>query len=136
MIDASITVKVPFHDVDVMAMVWHGHYVKYFEEARSALLDRIGYNYMEMQASGYVWPIIDMRIKYIKPIRFGSSIRIQATLVEYENRLKIDYLITDAATGERLTKGYTCQVAVDIETREMRLVSPDILFRKLGVVQS
>ncbi len=31
---------------------------------------------------------------------------------EWENRLKIDYLIFDAESGKRLTKGYTTQVAV------------------------
>jgi acyl-CoA thioester hydrolase len=133
MIDASITIKVPFHHMDVMAMAWHGHYVKYFEEARDALLDKIGYNYREMRASGYVWPVIDMRIKYIKPIELGGRIRVQASVAEYENRLKIEYLITDADTGTRLTTGYTSQVAVDLESKEMRLVSPDILFQKLGV---
>jgi acyl-CoA thioester hydrolase len=133
MIDAGIIIRIPFYDIDVMSMVWHGHYVKYFEQARAALLDQIDYNYRQMLDSGYVWPVIDMQIKYIKPIRFDSSIRVQATLVEYENRLKIEYLITDADTGTRLTKGHTCQVAVDMATEEMRLVSPDILFQKLGV---
>jgi acyl-CoA thioester hydrolase len=116
MIDASIIIKVPFHDIDVMSMVWHGHYVKYFEEARSALLDKIGYNYREMRESGYIWPIIDMRIKYIKPIRLGGHIRVRALLAEYENRLMIEYLVTDADSGTRLTKGYTCQVAVELES--------------------
>jgi acyl-CoA thioester hydrolase len=133
MIDVSIIIKIPFYDIDIMSMAWHGHYVKYFEQARAALLDKIDYNYRQMLDSGYIWPVIDMRIKYIKPIRFDSSIKIQATLAEYENRLKIEYLITDADAGTRLTKGYTCQVAVDMATEEMRLVSPDILFQKLGV---
>jgi acyl-CoA thioester hydrolase len=133
MIEASITIKIPFYDIDVMSMAWHGHYAKYFEEARAVLLDKIDYNYRQMLDSGFIWPVIDMQIKYIKPIRFGSSIRIQATLAEYENRLKIEYLITDADTGTRLTKGHTCQVAVDMATEEMRLLSPDILFRKLGI---
>ncbi|HEX5055460.1 MAG TPA: thioesterase family protein [Gammaproteobacteria bacterium] len=133
MIETSVTIRIPFHHVDVMAMAWHGHYVKYFEEARDALLDRIGYNYLEMRASGYVWPVIDMRIKYIKPVELGGSIRVQASLAEYENRLKIEYLITDPSTGARLTTGYTSQVAVHLESKEMRLVSPDILFQKLGV---
>jgi acyl-CoA thioester hydrolase len=133
MIDASVTVKVPFHHMDVMAMAWHGHYVKYFEEARDALLDKIDYNYPQMRASGYVWPVIELRIKYIKPISLGGSICVRASLAEYENRLKIEYLITDTATGTRLTTGYTSQVAVDLESKEMRLVSPDILFQKLGV---
>jgi acyl-CoA thioester hydrolase len=131
MLDASVVIKIPFHDIDVMSMAWHGHYVKYFEEARSALLDKIDYNYEQMLASGYVWPVIDIRIRYIKPIRFGSSIQVRAVLAEYENRLKIEYTITDAVTGMRLTEGYTCQVAVDRQSEEMRLTSPDILIKKL-----
>jgi acyl-CoA thioester hydrolase len=98
MIDASVIIKIPFYDVDVMSMVWHGHYVKYFEQARAALLDKIDYNYPQMLDSGYIWPVIDMRIKYIKPIRIGSSIKVQATLAEYENRLKIEYLVTAMLT--------------------------------------
>ena len=54
-------------------------------------------------------------------------------VVEWENRLKIDYLITDAATGKRLNRGSTTQVAVDIATGEMCFASPDVLFDKLGV---
>lgn len=46
-------ILVPFFDVDTMNVVWHGHYVKYLEVARCALLDRIGHNYDAMVASGY-----------------------------------------------------------------------------------
>jgi acyl-CoA thioester hydrolase len=133
MIEAHIIIKVPFYDIDIMSVAWHGHYVKYFEEARSVLLDKIDYNYKQMLDSGYAWPVIDMRIKYIKPIRLGTSIKVQATLAEYENRLKIDYIITATDTGAKLTKGYTCQVAVDMKSEEMRLTSPDILYQKLGI---
>jgi acyl-CoA thioester hydrolase len=54
-----------------------------------------------------------------------------ATLAEYENRLKIEYEISDVETGERVTKGYTIQVAVDNATRELCFVSPPILFEKV-----
>lgn len=129
----DIEIIVPFHDVDMMEVVWHGHYAKYLELARCVLLDAMDYNYTQMRASGYAWPIIDMQLRYIKGARFGQCIRVKASLVEWENRLKINYLITDAATGERLTRAYTIQVAVDIASREMCLVSPPILFEKLGV---
>lgn len=128
----EIDIEVPFHDVDMMEVVWHGHYVKYLELARCVLLDSFNYNYMQMRASGYAWPIIDMQLRYIKGAQFGQRIRVKASLVEWENRLKINYLITDAQTGERLTRAYTVQVAVAINTREMCLVSPPILFEKLG----
>lgn len=132
-VTCDIEIEVPFHDVDMMEVVWHGHYVKYLEVARCALLERFDYNYTQMRASGYAWPIIDMQLRYVKGAHFGQTIRIRASLVEWENRLKINYLITDAQTGERLTRAYTIQVAVNIETREMCLASPRILFDKLGL---
>jgi acyl-CoA thioester hydrolase len=44
-LQAEVEMLVPFFDVDSMDVVWHGHYVKYFEVARCALLERIGHNY-------------------------------------------------------------------------------------------
>jgi acyl-CoA thioester hydrolase len=129
-LQAEAIIRVPFYDVDVMRVVWHGNYVKYFEDARCALLDSIDYNYQAMEDSGYAWPVVDCRIKYIKPARFNREIKTIASLVEYENRLKIQYEIIDVESRERLTKGYTVQVAVDIESGEMQFASPQILIEK------
>ena len=133
MIQVETIIEVPFHDVDVMRVAWHGHYVKYFEIARCALLDKIEYNYPEMEQSGYAWPVIDLRIRYATPLKFQQKVKVIATLVEWENRLKINYQIDDLVTGQRLTKGYTVQVAVDMSNNEMLFVSPAILFEKIGV---
>lgn len=123
---------VPFHDVDSMQIVWHGRYVKYFEVARCELLESFNYGYEAMRDSGYAWPVVDMRIKYYRPIRFNQKISIQATVQEWENRLKVAYLVTDVATGERLTTGYTIQVAVAMATQEMLYESPPVLLERLG----
>ena len=129
---ACITdIQIPFQDVDAMEVVWHGNYPRYLEIARCDLLDRIEYDYPRMRDSGYMWPIIDMRIKYIKPLHFKQTIRVHSEIVEYENRLKVAFLITDAATGEKLCKAHTMQVAVDMQTREMCFASPAILREKL-----
>ncbi|SIQ00348.1 thioesterase family protein [Aquipseudomonas alcaligenes] len=125
-LQAEIELVVPFFDVDMMEVVWHGHYVKYFEEARCALLDKLGHNYRQMRDAGYAWPIIDLQVRYIRGAQFGQRIRVRADLVEWENRLKINYLITDVATGERMTRGSSVQVAVEIATREMLLASPRV----------
>ena len=123
-LDTSI--EVPFFDVDMMNIVWHGHYVKYLEVARCALLDHIGHNYAQMLESGYGWPVIDLQLRYVRSAVFGQKLNVRASLVEWESRLKINYLITDAATGERLTRASTVQVAVDVNTREMQLASPRV----------
>jgi acyl-CoA thioester hydrolase len=129
----SIVLQVPFHDVDPMEVAWHGHYVKYFELARCALLDTIGYGYSQMRASGYAWPVVDLKIRYVRPAWFEQRIRVTATLMEWDVRLRIDYVIEDEKTGERLTKGSSVQVAVDLKTREALYASPPILFERLGL---
>lgn len=125
-LQAEVEMLVPFFDVDSMDVVWHGHYVKYFEVARCALLERIGHNYQQMRDAGYAWPIIDVQLRYMRGARFNQRIVVRADLVEWENRLKINYLIRDAETAERMTRGSTVQVAVEIASGEMLLASPRV----------
>ena len=132
-ISHEITLTPAFHDLDPMNVVWHGNYVRYFEVARCALLQQIGYDYPQMRDSGYAWPVVDLRVKYVRPLVYGQEMIVRATIVEWENRLKIDYEIRDAASGQRLTKGYSIQVAVDMTTQEMLYVCPPVLQEKLGV---
>lgn len=128
---ADVIIEIPFHDVDTMNVVWHGHYLKYFEIARCKLLDQFQYNYMQMRESGYAWPVIESHVRYVQGIGFEQKIRVRAILKEWENRLKIEYQIFDAESGRKLTKGYTIQVAVHIEKREMCFQSPPILIERL-----
>ena len=129
----EITLAPAFHDLDPMDVVWHGNYVKYLELARCEVLAKYGYNYPDMAASGYAWPIVDIRLKYVKPARFQQSLTIRASIVEWESRLKIDYVIRDTETGVTLTKAHTIQVAVDVKTGEMLYLCPPVLWQKLGV---
>lgn len=129
----EVELTVPFHDVDMMGVVWHGNYFRYFEIAREALLNQFDYGYRQMQESGYVWPVVDTRVKYRDVLTFEQRIRVRATIEEYENRLRISYQIVDAASGRRTTSGYTIQVAVDAKTKALCYVSPDVLFARMGV---
>nr|WP_244959937.1 acyl-CoA thioesterase [Marinomonas primoryensis] len=131
--DVEIELEIPFHDVDAIRVAWHGHYAKYMEIARCKLMDKINYSIVEMEESGYVWPVIDMRIRYAHPLIFGQKFKVRATLTEWENRLKVDYVFLDAQTDKRLTKAYTIQVAVEKTSGEMQYASPPILLERLGV---
>jgi acyl-CoA thioester hydrolase len=133
MIRAEVELTVPFHDIDLLGITWHGHYCKYLEIARCAMLEQIDYDYQAMKASGYVWPIIDLHLRYVRPARFGQRLRVSAELVEWEYRMKINYLVADAETGEALVKGHTIQAAVDAETLEMSYASPEVFLQRLGI---
>ncbi len=130
---AETETQIPFNHLDPMEIVWHGHYVNYLELARSALLTSIDYNYPQMKESGYVWPVIDLHLRYIAPARFAQRLKLRAEIVEWENRLKIAYLMTDGASGRRISRATTTQVAVEIASGEMCFVSPPVLFKKLGL---
>jgi len=130
---AEIELTPAFHDLDPMEVVWHGHYLKYLELARCALLQRYDYDYPQMRDSGFAWPIVDMRTKYVRSARLGQRLKVRAQIVEWENRLKIDYLVSDAVTGETLTRAHSIQVAVDMKTGEMCFVSPPVLLQRLGI---
>jgi len=133
---ATVEMEVPFHDVDMMEVAWHGHYVRYLEIARCKLLDMLDYNYPQMRDSGYAWPVIDLRLRYAGPARFGQRIAVTARLREWENRLKLDYVIRDVESGKRLTRGYSVQVAVGLEDGEMLLASPPALSERLAKWQA
>ncbi len=78
---------------------------------------------------GYAWPVVDIQVRYMQGARFGQQITVQADLVEWESRLKINYLILDSETGERLTRGLSVQVAVAMAEREMQFVTPPDIFQ-------
>ena len=91
----EVEMTIPFHDVDMMGVVWHGNYFRYFEIAREALLNQFDYGYRQMKASGYVWPVVDTRVKYRDAVTFEQRIRVRAHIEEVENRLRIAYQIFD-----------------------------------------
>ena len=130
-LSSVVEIEIPLQDVDAMQVVWHGNYFRYFETARSQLLRTINYDYTEMLASNYLWPIIGAEVRFVQPLQYRQRVTVQADLVEWENRLKIDYLIRDAGSGQRLTTGHTIQCAVDSVTHELQLVSPPILIERL-----
>ncbi|MCL1050025.1 acyl-CoA thioesterase [Shewanella abyssi] len=131
-ISTEIEVIIPFHDVDSMGITWHGNYLRYFEVARCQLLDLIDYGYRAMQDSGYSWPIVDLQIKYVQSSTFDQKVIIKAAIVEWENRLKINYQVLDAVTKKRITKGYTIQAAVDMQTQELCFVTPQVFQDKIA----
>ena len=125
-VSAEIEFAVEFYDVDPMRIVWHGNYIKYFEKARCALLNKVGYNYLQMEETGYQFPVTSISAKYIGSFRFGERVRARAVLEEYENCIKIRYELRDAAAGELRTKGNSTQMAVNIVTGESCFLCPKI----------
>tara|TARA_Y100001956_G_scaffold81524_2_gene99302 strand:+ start:131 stop:580 length:450 start_codon:yes stop_codon:yes gene_type:complete len=130
-LESEVTIVTSFQDADPMGVIYHGNFFRFFEEARRVMMDKIDYNYLAMNESGYMWPIIDTRVKYVKAIPFNHKIRVHAKLTEWENRLRVDYVIYDAQTNQRMCKAHTTQVAVSIKEQEMCFASPKVFIDKV-----
>lgn len=131
MLESRTALEIPFQDVDMFSIVWHGNYPGYLEVARCQLLQLIDYTYMDMKDSGYIFPVVDLKLRYVRPIEFGQKIIVIARLKEWQNWIRINYEIIDAHSGERLTKAVTRQVAVLLESRTILGESPQILLDKV-----
>ena len=126
----EIALTPAFHDCDPMNVVWHGNYFVLRDRALRAAR-RYDYDYPQMLESGYLWPVVDARV-YVRPLLFNQALRVVARIVEWENRLKIEYEI-DAQSGQVLTRAMTIQVAVDAASKEMLYQCPPVLWERLGV---
>jgi acyl-CoA thioester hydrolase len=130
-IEESIDIEVAFYEVDPMQIMWHGNYINFMERARCALLEKIGYTYVDMEKDGYGWPVVDVHVKYLKPLQFRQKVRVTARITEYEFGLRLTYTFVDIETGKVTTKAETTQMAVNIKNRETCLVSPRELVEKI-----
>ena len=131
LLTAEVEFKIDFFEVDSMRIAWHGNYINYFERARCALLDKIGYTYLDMEASGYMFPVTEVKVKYKKSLRFGDVCRARAILDEYENMLKINFELYNAATGELATTGSVSQMCVSMATGKSEFFCPKVFTEKV-----
>ena len=119
--------RVQFYDCDPMGVVWHGHYLKFMEEARHGLLFEIGYDYdMIREEDFYDLPVIEINfIKYIRPLRAGDAYDVILLIRECGVRLVFDYVIGKGDTV--CVKARTTQCAVNRKTGAMEFQMPERL---------
>ena len=76
--ETSIELEVPFHDVDPMGVVWHGHYYKYLELARTELLRSRRLDVPDLLELGLGFIMIESGCRYAAPLRYGDRVRVAA----------------------------------------------------------
>lgn len=109
----TISIPVRFAECDSYAVVWHGHYALYLEQAREALTARFGFTAAKALALGYRVPITRMEVRYRLPARPDSVVRVTARLRPPEvARFLMDYDVR-GEKGELLATGQTEQVVVN-----------------------
>ncbi len=109
----SVVFDIPFHDIDAMHVVWHGHYLKYLEIARCALLEAYNLGPLTVHELGYGMMVAESRIKHLYPMRFGEKLEVRCWFVDVEHRLNIQYELTNLTAKRRCAVANTLLVTVD-----------------------
>jgi acyl-CoA thioester hydrolase len=124
----AIRLTIPFHDLDPLQIVWHGHYLKYFDKARFALFDHCGIDLLRYaEEHGWLFPITRTSTKHILPLRCRDAIIVSARVREAHIRIVLDFEIRRAADGVVTTRGQGEQVAVRLPGMDLALqIPPDI----------
>lgn len=129
----EIRLTVPFHDVDLMQIVWHGNYLKYFDIARFELFHNAGVDLWEFfKKTNYLFPITKTTTKHIVPLRYGDEFICKATIIDARIKIVIDFEVRLTGRNEICTKGRGDQVAVKYPELEMMLEIPDEIRKALG----
>lgn len=126
-------VVVAFHDVDAIQVVWHGNYIKYFEIARCAVLQMVDYDYPQMKNSGYSWPIVDIRARFVSPATYGDRLQVVAIIAEWDIRLVIKYVAINKSTQRVIARGRSVQVPVSMRTMSLDFGCPNVLGEKIEI---
>jgi acyl-CoA thioester hydrolase len=103
-----------YADTDRSEIVYHANYLRYFEFGRTSLMRDVAYPYKEIEAGGYVYPIIDLGISFYQPLYYDDLMYVYTRPTNLERvRLQFDYIITHTEKGHLICKGFTKHCALN-----------------------
>jgi len=126
-VSISLTKRVNFHEADVMGIVWHGNYPKYFEEASAELGRKCGLSYRAYYEAAIQAPIVQLHVDYHKPLVLDGKFTVQASYIWSEGARLHTEFAAYCEDGSLAASGYTIQMFVDAVTKEPLLTTPRIL---------
>lgn len=116
---------VKFSEVDALGVVWHGHYIRYFEDGREAFGLQYDLGYLDVFANDFVTPIVKSEVNHKLPLRYGDTAIIESTYVEHPAaKILFEFKIYNKSTNELVATGSTTQVFLDSKTNELSWTTP------------
>ncbi|MBM7837772.1 acyl-CoA thioester hydrolase [Alkalihalobacillus xiaoxiensis] len=112
----TIEAKPQYADTDMMGVVYHANYLKYFELGRTAFIEAAGYSYVQMEEEGYFAPVYDAYAKYKQPLKYGDVATIVTWLTLNDGVKTIYTYEIRNQNDEVCVTGYTTHVIVKKDT--------------------
>lgn len=128
---SSITeFKIKFNEVDALGIVWHGHYIRYFEDGREAFGEKHGLAYMDIYRQGFIAPVVNINCDYKKSLVYGDTAIIETRFVDsMAAKIIFYYKIFLAEKKDIIAEGTTTQVFLDSVNKQLQLTAPDFFLQ-------
>ncbi|WP_245705586.1 acyl-CoA thioesterase [Chitinophaga filiformis] len=121
----SANILVKFNEADPLGIVWHGHYIRYFEDGREAFGEKYGLRYLDIYKEGYTVPVVNVQCNYKRSLRYGDRVVVETTYVNTAAaKIRFEYKLYNFATGELVADGSSLQVFLDVPTSALQLTIP------------
>lgn len=120
----NLIITVRFSETDPLGIVWHGNYIKYFEDGREAFGRKYGISYLDVEREGYATPIVKSVCEHKKMVRYGERLRIDTHYIPTNvAKLIFQYFIYNEA-NELVCTGETVQVFTSLKDNSLSLYKP------------
>lgn len=124
-LNSRTKIQVRFNEADPLGIVWHGHYIRYFEDGREAFGNIHGLGYLEVYKQGFVIPIVSVHCDYKRSLRYGDSVIVETNYMPCEAaKMKFTYRLFNAVTNELVATGYSVQVFLERDSSTLQLTNP------------
>lgn len=118
-------VLVRFNEADPLGIVWHGHYIRYFEDGREDFGKRYGIGYLDFYENGFVIPIVNVDCSFKKSLRYGDTVIVETEFIPCDAaKIKFSYRLFNKNTKELVATGNSVQVFLDRLHSVLQLQNP------------
>ncbi len=114
--------RVRFNETDPLGIVWHGHYITYFEDGREAFGEAFGISYRHIQNNGFLAPVVKCTCEYKSPLRYGDWADVETVFID-SPAAKMTFRYTILSDNRIVATGETTQVFTDVHG-ELILTNP------------
>ncbi len=120
-------IRVRFHEVDSWGIVWHGHYIAWFEVGRSALLSKFQLSPQDFTRLGYIAPVVDLRCSYKEPARLGDEVIVRTTVLKpTKAALTFQSEVLRKKDRKLLVSGEETQVLLTLDGKMLYHIPPEL----------
>lgn len=118
------TFKVRFSEVDSMRIVWHGEYIRYFEDGRESFGNRYGLGYMDIYNQGFTVPIVELNCKFKQSLTIGETAIVETCYINQEAaKIQFEYTIYRECDHSVVATGQSIQVFLN-KDNQLELNNP------------